>query len=156
MSASGPFQLKEWKKGQFWRMEANPSFWRGQVAIDEVIFRVFRNADAMVAALKSGEIDAAHDVPAATFPQLATTEGIVGIEGEQGGFDYLVLNSYADKPPRDTSKFDAPHPALLDLRFRQAIAHAIDKETLVERVYSGIGTPGTTMSPSANPAGSPS
>ena len=37
-------------------------------------------------------------------------------------------------------------------RFRQAIAHAIDKETLVERVYSGIGTPGTTMSPSANPA----
>ena len=91
-------------------------------------------------------------MPAATFPQLATTEGIVGIEGEQGGFDYLVLNSYAGKPPRDTSKFDAPHPALLDLRFRQAIAHAIDKETLVERVYSGIGTPGTTMSPSANPA----
>ena len=150
--ASGPFQLKEWKKGQFWRMEANPSFWRGQVAIDEVIFRVFRNADAMVAALKSGELDAAHNVPAATFPQLSTTEGIVGIEGEQGGFDYLVLNAYADKPPRDTSKFDAPHPALLDLRFRQAIAHAIDKETLVERVYSGIGTPGTTMSPSANPA----
>ena len=133
-------------------MEANPNFWRGQVAIDEVIFRVFRNADAMVAALKSGEIDAAHNVPAATFPDLETTEGIVGIEGEQGGFDYLVLNSYAGKPPRDETKFDAPHPALLDLRFRQAIAHAIDKETLVERVYSGIGTPGTTMSPSANPA----
>ena len=150
--ASGPFQLTEWKKGQFWRMEANPNFWRGQVAIDEVIFRVFRNADAMVAALKSGEIDAAHNVPAATFPDLATTEGIVGIEGEQGGFDYLVLNSYAGKPPRDESKFAEPHPALLDLRFRQAIAHAIDKETLVERVYSGIGTPGTTMSPSANPA----
>ena len=150
--ASGPFSLKEWKKGQFWRMEANPSFWRGQVSIDEVIFRVFRNADAMVAALKSGEIDAAHNVPAASFPDLETTEGIVAVKGEQGGFDYLVLNSYADKPPRDTSKFDAPHPALLDLRFRQAIAHAIDKETLVERVLSGLGTPGTTMSPSANPA----
>ena len=35
-----------------------PDFWRGQVAIDEVIFRVFRNADAMVAALESGELDA--------------------------------------------------------------------------------------------------
>ena len=56
-------------------MEANPSFWRGQVAIDEVIFRVFRNADAMVAALKSGEIDAAHDVPAATFPRLCDDRG---------------------------------------------------------------------------------
>jgi len=150
--ASGPFSLKEWKKGQFWRMEANPSFWRGQVAIDEVVFRVFRNADAMVAALKSGELDAAHNVPAAAFPQLETTEGIVAVEGEQGGFDYLVLNSYAGKPPRDESKFDDAHPALLDLKFRQAIAHAIDKETLVARVLSGLGTPGTTMSTSPNPA----
>ena len=150
--SSGPFQLKEWKKGQFWRMESNPNFWRGQPAVDEVIFRVFRNADAMVAALQSGEIDAANNVPAATFPELETTEGIVAVQGEQGGFNYLVLNSYADKPPRDTSKFDAPHPALLDLKFRQAIAHAINKETLVERVFSGIGRPGTTMSPSPNPA----
>ena len=149
---SGPFTLTEWKKGQFWRMEANPNFWRGQVAIDEVVFRVFRNADAMVAALRSGEIDAAHAVPEAAFPQLQTEEGIVAVAGEQGGFDYLVLNSYADKPPRDTDAFDAPHPAMTDLKFRQAIAHAIDKETLVERVLGGIGTPGTTMSPSPNPA----
>ncbi|MCS7005981.1 MAG: ABC transporter substrate-binding protein [Gaiellaceae bacterium] len=148
---SGPFTLAEWKKGQYWRMVANPNFWRGRVAIDEVVFRVFRNADAMVAALRSGEIDAAHNVPAAAFPDLADEEGIVAVEGEQGGFDYLVLNSYDGRPPRDTSKFDAPHPALTDLRFRQAIAHAIDKETLVERVLDGIGTPGTTMSPSANP-----
>lgn len=149
---AGQFTLKEWKKGQFWRMEANPSFWRGESAIDEVVFRVYRNADAMVAALRSGEIDAAHNVPAAAFPQLETEEGIVAVSGEQGGFDYLVLNSYADNPPRDIDKFDAPHPALLDLKFRQAIAHAIDKETLVERVLSGIGTPGTAMSTSPNPA----
>lgn len=149
---SGPFTLTEWKKGQFWRMEANPNFWRGRVAIDEVVFRVFRNPDAMVAALKSGEIDAAHNVSAASFPDLEATEGIVAVKGEQGGFDYLVLNSYAGEPPRDTKAFDAPHPALLDPTFRQAIAHAIDKETLVARVLSGLGRPGTTMSPSANPS----
>ena len=34
---------------------------------------------------------AKHNVPAATFPQLSTTEGIVGIEGEQGGFDLFAL-----------------------------------------------------------------
>lgn len=150
--ASGPFSLAEWKKGQYWRMTANPNYWRGQVPIDEVVFRVFRNADAMVAALRSGEIDAAHNVPESSFSQLETEDGIVAVQGEQGGFDYLVLNSYAGKPPRDESKFDAPHPALLDLRFRQAIAHAIDKEALVQRVLDGIGRPGTTMSPSANPA----
>ncbi len=150
--SAGPFSLKEWKKGQFWRMEANPNYWRGQVPIDEVVFRVFRNPDAMVAALQSGELDAAHNVPSSAFPSLETAEGIVAVQGEQGSFDYLVMNSYADKPPRDTSKFEAPHPALRDPRFREAIAHAIDKETLVERVLSGIGTPGTTMSPSPDPA----
>ena len=148
---SGPFTLTEWKKGQFWRMTANPNFWRGQVAIDEVVFRVYRNEDAMVAALKNGELDAAHSVPEASFPGLRTAENVVAVEGEQGGFDYLVLNSYADKPPRDTSKFDEPHPALLDPKFRQAIAHAIDKETIVSRALSGIGRPGTTMSPSPAP-----
>lgn len=149
---SGPFTLTEWKKGQFWRMEANPNYWRGQVAIDEVVFRVYRNPDAMVAALRSGELDAAHNVPASSFPDLETEEGIVAVAGEQGGFDYLVLNSYDGKPPRDEEAFDAPHPALTDPVFRQAIAHAIDKETLVERVLNGIATPGTTMSPSPNPA----
>jgi len=149
---SGPFTLSEWKKGQFWRMEANPNFWRGQVEIDEVVFRVFRNADAMVAALRSGELDAAHNVPASSFPDLETEEGIVAVAGEQGGFDYLVVNSYDNEPERDTEVFDAPHPALTDPVVRQAIAHAIDKETLVERVLNGIATPGTTMSPSPNPA----
>ena len=149
---SGPFTLAEWKKGQFWRMEANPNFWRGQVPVDEVVFRVFRNGDAMVAALKSGEIDAAMNVPEAAFPDLESTDGIVAVAGEQGGFDYLVLNSYDGKPPRDTSKFDAPHPVLTDPRFRQAIAHAVDKQTLVDRVLAGLATPGTTMSPSPNPA----
>ena len=149
---SGPFTLTEWKKGQFWRMEANPNFWRGQVAIDEVVFRVFRNADAMVAALRSGEIDAAHNVPASTFPDLEGEEDIVPVAGEQGGFDYLVLNMYDNRPPRDTDAFDAPHPAMTDQQFRAAIAHAIDKETLVERVLNGIATPGTTMSPSPNPS----
>ena len=149
---SGPFTLSEWKKGQFWRMEANPNFWRGQVAIDEVVFRVFRNADAMVAALRSGELDAAHNVPASSFPDLETEEGIVAVAGEQGGFDYLVLNSYDGEPPRNEEAFDAPHPALTDPTFRQAIAHAVDKETLVERVLNGIATPGTTMSPSPNPS----
>ena len=107
----------------------------------------------MVAALKSGEIDAAHDVPNSAVPGARDTKGIVAVQGEQGGFDELALNSYAGKPPRDTSKFDAPHPALLDpnvpagdrARDRQADARR-------PRVLAGIGTPARRMSPSASPA----
>jgi len=60
---SGPFTLAEFKKGQFARFTANENYWRGRPALDEVVIRTFNNADAIVAALKSGEIDFIHDVP---------------------------------------------------------------------------------------------
>ena len=125
-------------------MEANPNYWGGKPTIDEVVFRVFRNPAGMVAALRQGEIDAAHNVPSQAFQQLESVEGIETVEGQQGGFDELALNA--------GDAYGKPHPAVMDVRVRQAIAHAIDKETIVERVYAGIGTPATTMSPSANPA----
>ena len=140
---SGPFVLSEVKTGQFWRMTANPRYWGGQPAVDEVVFRTFNNADAMVAALRAGEIDAAQDVPEEAFLQLQNEEGIVAVGGQQGGFDELALNA--------GDGFGKPHPALLDLEFRQAIAHAFDRETIVDRVYSGLGTVATTISPSASP-----
>ena len=49
---SGPFTLQEWKAGQSWTMVANPNYWAGEPAIDQVVFRIFTNPDAMVAALR--------------------------------------------------------------------------------------------------------
>ena len=89
----GPYTLSEWEKGQFWRMEANPNYWGGKPTIDEVVFRVFRNPAGMVAALRQGEIDAAHNVPSQAFQQLESVEGIETVEGQQGGFDELALNA---------------------------------------------------------------
>jgi peptide/nickel transport system substrate-binding protein len=48
-----------------------------------------------------------------------------------------------------------PHPALLDVRVRQAIAHAIDRQTIVNRVLAGLGKPSETLSTSPNPAWAP-
>ena len=62
-SARGPFTLAEFKKGQFARFKANPNYWGGKPAVDEVVIRKFNNADAMVAALKSGEIDFVQTCP---------------------------------------------------------------------------------------------
>jgi peptide/nickel transport system substrate-binding protein len=137
---SGPFTLVEWKKGQYWRMAANDNYWQGRPKIDEVVFRVFSNGDAMVSALEQGELDAAMAVPASAFERLSANEDIVTVEGQQGGFDEIGLNAGAG--------YGKPHPALLDVRVRQAIAHAIDKETIVDRVFNGIGEVGDTMSPS--------
>ena len=140
---SGPFTLVELKRGQFWRMKSNPSYWAGQPKIDEVVFRLFNNSDAMVAALKKGEIDAAHDIPASSVKDLSTTPGIVVVQGEQGGFTEIAVNG--------GQGLKKGHPALSDLRVRQAIAHSINKQTLIDRVFVGLARAGTTMSPSPNP-----
>ena len=140
---SGPFTLDEFKRGQYVRTKANPSYWDGQRPIDEVVFRIFNNPDAMVAALERGEIDAAHNVPSQAFERLGSAEGIVAIEGNQGGFDEIAINGGAG--------LKEPHPALLDRNVRVAIAHAIDKQTLLDRVYLGIGSVAETVSPSPDP-----
>ncbi|MCU1429743.1 MAG: transporter substrate-binding protein [Actinomycetia bacterium] len=139
---SGPFTLKHWSKGLSWEMDANPNYWRGRPAVDRVIFRPFTNADAMVAALKNGELDAAENVPSSSFRQLQKAKNIVGVAGQQGGFDEISMNSGAGV---------GGNPALKDLRVRQAISHAIDKQTIESRVYNGLTTVADAISPSANP-----
>ncbi len=145
---SGPFTLKEWKSGQSWTMTANPNYWKGRPGIDQVVFRVFTNGDAMVAALEKGEIDAAHSVPAGAFERLQTTEGIETVVGTQGGFSELAMNGMA-------GGLGDGHPALLDLTVRHAIHHAIDKQALFDRVINGLGRPGLTLGVSPDPAWQP-
>jgi peptide/nickel transport system substrate-binding protein len=150
---SGPFTLAEAKRGQFWRLQANPAYWGRdgeEPQVDEVVFRLFSNADAMVAALEQGEIDAAHDVPAESFERLSSTEGIVALQGEQGGFTEIAVNGGRTEDKR-VEGIGNGNPALSDIEFRKAIAHAIDKQTLIDRVSAGLARPGTTMSPSASP-----
>lgn len=144
---SGPYVLEEFKKGQFARFKANPNYWGGEPALSAVVIRNFNNAEAMVAALRRGEIDFAHAVTGAAFDQLSNEDGIELVEGNQGAFQEFAING--------GDGLKKPHPALLDPVVRQAIAHAIDKQTIVDRVESGHATPADTIAPSANPAWMP-
>lgn len=145
---SGPFTLQEWKSGQSWTMKANPNYWKGAPAVDQVIFRVFTNADAMVAALKKGEIDAANAVPSSAFAELQSTDGIEAIFGTQGSMTELAMNGMG-------GGLGDGHPALQDVTVRHAIHHAIDKQVLFDRVINGYGVKGTTLSVSPDPAWKP-
>ena len=138
----GPFVLEKFEKGQFARFKANPNYWGGKPAVDQVVLRKFNNPDAMVAALKTGELDAAWNIPGSAFLELKKDPNIVTNEGYQGSFSEIGING--------GDGLKKPHPALLDLEVRQAIAHAIDKEVIVDRVLAGIGKPAETMSPSAD------
>ena len=144
---SGPFVLEKFEKGQFARFKANKYYWAGKPAVDKVVLRKFNNPDAMVAALKTGELDAAEDIPGAAFDQLAKDKNIQTVEGNQGSMSEVAING--------GDGLKKPHPALLDLRVRQAIAHAIDKKTLVARVLNGHGTPTETISTSPDTSWTP-
>lgn len=129
---SGAFTLKERKANQEWTMVANPNYWKGAPAIDQVVFRVFSDGDAMVTALRSGEIDVAHLVPSQAFDDLKNEPGIVTVAGAQGGFTELAMNGMA-------GGLGDGHPALQDLNVRHAVAMAIDRKALFDRVVKGQG-----------------
>lgn len=129
---SGAFTLEQWNPGQDWTMVANPNFWRGAPKFDQIVFRVFTEGSAMVAALRAGEIDFVHAVPSEQFDGLSSEEGIETVIGQQGGFSELAMNGMA-------GGIGDGHPALLDLTVRHAIAKAIDRQALVDRVLLGQG-----------------
>ena len=137
---AGPFILKEIKPGQFWRLEANDNYYGGRPAIDEVIFTLFTDDDAMVAALESGDVDALGAVPSGQFARLQKDPELFVTAGSQGGFTELGLNA--------GMALDNGHPALKDLNVRKAIAYAVDRQTLIEKTLSGNGLLATTIVPS--------
>jgi peptide/nickel transport system substrate-binding protein len=147
---SGPFQLTEWVKGEYWTLTANPNYWGGAPKIDQYTVRRFDNSDAMVTALKNGEIDYVGALSPDLYDSLQGTEGITTWRGPATGFAQFSMN--ACDPENTVAKFcektgSTGHPALLDPVVRTAIAWAIDRQTLVDSVLGGYGYPGTTIVP---------
>jgi peptide/nickel transport system substrate-binding protein len=135
--ASGSFNLVEWVQGEYWRMEANQDYWDGAPNIDEIVFRVYNSPESVVQALLKGEIDFTTVPTAALFERIRDEEGIGTAIDSAMAFYQMSFNVVDD--PASTA-----HPAIDDPDVRRAVAFAIDRETLVDRIALGYGTPGTT------------
>jgi peptide/nickel transport system substrate-binding protein len=136
---SGPFVLTDWRRGQGWTMERNPHFWGERPAVDRIEYRVFDNQEAMVQALKNGEIDIADAIQPSVFRSL---EGLPDIATQEVVSDWwlnLAFNFGGQGPDAD------PLPALEDHDVREAIAMAIDKQEIVDKAYLGYADPGDTI-----------
>jgi peptide/nickel transport system substrate-binding protein len=136
---SGPFTLTEWSQGQGWTMEKNPHFWGQSPTVDRIEFRVYSNQEAMTQALRNGEIDFADGIR----PSLVQTlEGIDDVTVQEVVSDWwlnLAFNFGGQGPDAH------PLPALQDHDVRTAIAMAIDKQEIVDKVYQGTATTGDTI-----------
>ena len=141
----GPFMLDEVDK-EFTRLVRNPNWYGKKPAMDEVIFRFYADQNAEFQALQSGEIDALDGVPEQSYASIENSDTIEAIAGNQGGFSELSMNSGCSSKPGNGN------PALTDIKVRQAINYAIDRDLLVEKTLVGHGIPGTAIVPSADPS----
>ncbi len=140
---TGPFRLKEWKKGEYLILERNPDYWKkGKPYLDQIVMRVIPDAAARSIALENGEIDLApmSAIAAADIQRLGSLKNIVvNTQGNEGLGPNLWLEvNLRDKP-------------LSDLLVRQAISYALNREKIVEVIWFGQGKPAVGPLVSGNP-----
>ena len=140
---TGPFTFVEMRPGEFLKLAANPDYFKGAPAIDELVFVLYANNDTMVQALKTGELHAAININVNQVKALAKEEGISVISAAANGFTELAFNSM------DRSD-SLGNPLLLDTAIRRAMEWAIDKQKIIDLAYAGQGIPGTTLVPPDN------
>ena len=139
---TGAFKVNTYDQDQgILILDANQDFYDGAPTIDQVEYRYFDNTDALVQALRVGDIDVIDLVPNAAFDLLTGADNITTVSTPGRSFDELIVNVVGeDFDPAPTS-----NPALRDPLVRQAIAHAINKQDLVDIVFQGLGRPGWSI-----------
>jgi peptide/nickel transport system substrate-binding protein len=142
---AGPYLTAERQVGQFTRMVANPNFYLGKPAVDEVVFKFYANPDALGQALRKGEIDYADSLEANVFDSLAGVPNIKRLSAVYSGFNELAFNTGA--ATIDNKPIGDGNPLLKDKRLREAIGWSIDRKALVEKVLGGHGSVGSTLIP---------
>lgn len=141
---TGPFKINvvDIDKGVL-ILDANKDYFDGAPNFDQLIFQKFDNADALIQALKVGDIDVVNEVPATAFESLKGVPGVEALAQEGRYFNELILNSVAETNDPAPKR----NKAILDPAVRLAIASSINKQDLVDVVLQGIGTPGDTIVP---------
>jgi peptide/nickel transport system substrate-binding protein len=137
--SSGPYQMTEAVPGQSWTFTRNESYWGDEPFYDSIVFQQFTNPEAMVQALKNGEIDVADELTPALIPALESEPDIAVQKVTPDCWNNLAFNFGGQGPDAD------PFPALQDVTVRKAILMGIDKQGLIDKVFPGAALPGETI-----------
>ncbi len=150
MIGTGPFKMKEYQQNQFVHLVANPDHWATPPKVDEVIFQTFENPDALVQAIKTGQVDAITEMTNTAVASLRNDPNVKLVIGAPfaPSVSDIILNQVApENCPTADGGVCTGHPALRDRNVRLALAHATDKQKLIDVVLLGLGTPGLALIP---------
>jgi len=138
-AGSGPFVFKDRQKGDRITLVANPNYWRGKPKFDQWIFKTVADSTAEALQLKTGEVDYAVVQPDAL--QELQTAG-------------LDVKSYLPQV-NEYIAYNLKRPLFQDVRVRQALTYALDRNQIVQEVLFGQGevalSPITSVSWAFNP-----
>lgn len=138
--SGGPWMLTKYEKNEVALFERNPNYFGPKPALDGFGVRYFADKDALVTALKAGEIDAIDGLP----PTAAEGLEAAGFVVESApGIDYHALD--INPTPAKTNNKE-----ILDPTVRRAFELAIDRQQVAQVIFSGFASPGAASIPPAN------
>lgn len=130
---TGPFRFKAWDRGTAITLERSPTYWRaGKPMLDRIIFRFIGDAATRAAALENGEVDVATfgSITPAEMRRLVTLPTLqIADHGYEALAPVMLLELNTKKKPLD------------DVRVRQALAYAIDRQFIIDNIWYGFGKP---------------
>ena len=148
MIGSGPFKMVEYKQSEFVHLAANKDHPQAP-KIDEVIFQTFESNDALVQAIKTGQVDMITEFPATAIESLRAAENVEVVTGAPFAptVTDIIFNQCSAENCPEGDGICSGHPSLQDRTVRLALSHATDKQKIIDVIYLGLASPGTTLIP---------
>ncbi|SFP67042.1 peptide/nickel transport system substrate-binding protein [Mesorhizobium sp. NFR06] len=140
---TGPFKFAEYKAGQYYRLSKNDAYWgKDEPYLDEIVYQVLPDRTSAAAGLEAEEIQLAafSAVPLADLGRIAKVPGLKVITKGYEGLTYQLV-----------VEINHRRKELADLKVRQAIAHAIDKDFVVKTIFLGYAATATGPVPKNDP-----
>jgi peptide/nickel transport system substrate-binding protein len=124
---TGPYKFTSWKAGQDVTLEAYDQYWRGKAAVAKVVWRVIPEGTTQIQELRSGGVDLVAGVQPDQIPSLKKDAGIT-IKTTPTTRTMMLPIDPTNKP-------------LNDVKVRQALNYAVDKNAIITNILNGLGTP---------------
>jgi peptide/nickel transport system substrate-binding protein len=123
---TGPFKFVEWIEGERIVLERNDDYWGGPAQVERVVFRGIAEPTARLAELQAGTIDIAVLLSVDDLAAIESDSNLkVMIPASELNIGYIAMH-------QGTEPLD-------NVLVRQAIAHAIDREAIIDAFYGGLG-----------------
>lgn len=132
---TGPFVFDAWQTGQQVSFKANTKYWdKSRMSkVDAVVFRITKDANARLTALKTGQIDFASDLSPSDYKSLQGDQSLRVVLKPSFNVGFLSMNYKNQYLKND--------------KVRQAISMAINKKAIVDGFWNGLGTSNASFLP---------